>query len=329
MAVAHRHTEVAESQRVKAAGGQILNQKDIAGRFRHLGPVGQQMLSVHPVIYVPLPESAFALGDFVLVMRKHVVHAAGVNVKPLAQVLVRHGGTFNVPAGEPLAPGAVPLHIPPRLGRLPEGKIARVALQGIGVSPHAFQQVAAEIAGQLAVFGAAVHIEVDVAAGFVGRPAVQQRSDHRQHFRDVARGPGEHMGRQDVDPFLIPPEAIGVELRDFGHGFALGQRRQDHLVAAGLHQLLAHMPHVGDVLDVIDLIAVRNQDAADPVGHQVGAEVADVGIAVHRRPAGVHSDAAGGDGPDFLNGFGEGVIDAQHIGASCRGLPERVCVAAF
>ena len=319
MAVAHRHTEVAERQRVKAAGGQILNQKDIAGRLGHFGAVGQQMLPVYPIVDVRRAESPLALGDFVLVVRKYVVHAAGVDVKPLAQVFVRHRRAFNVPTGKTLAPGAVPFDVAARLGGFPKGKIAGIAFQRVGVGADAFQQVAAEIAGQFAVVGAAVDIKVDVAAGRVGGAVVHQGADHGQHFGDVMRGPGELVGGQYVQPGLVLPETVGVELGDFGDGFALGQRGQDHLVAAGFHQFLAHMPHVGDVLDVIDRVAVNGQDAADPVGHQVGTQVADVGIAVHRRPAGVHRDAARRDGPDFVNGLGEGIVDTQHTASPLPG----------
>ena len=102
------------------------------------------------------------------------------------------------------------------------------------------------------------------------------------------RRPGEHVGLLDVDALFIFPENAGVEFANFLEGLAFGQGGHNHLVAAGLGQLLPHMAHVGDVLDVIDLVAVYFQDAANPVGHQVGAQVADVSVAVHRRPAGVH-----------------------------------------
>ena len=324
MAVAHGHTQVAEGQRVKAARAQVCNQKHIARRFRHFGAVSQQMLTMHPVVHVLPAEGALALGDFVFVMGEHVVHAARVNVKPRAQIFMGHSGTFNVPAGEALTPGAVPFHIAPRLGSLPQRKVPRVALQRVGVGPYAFQQVAAEVPRQLAVFGAAVDIKVNVAAGCVGGPVVQQRPHHRQHFGDMLRRPGKYMGGQDVHSFLIPPEAVGVELRDFRDGLALGQGGQNHFVAAGFYQFLPHMPHIGNVFDVIDLVAVRRQDAPDPVRHQVGAQVSHMGIPIHRWPAGVHRNAARRNWPDFRNGLGQSVVDAQHGGHLLPGLPEGI-----
>ena len=48
---------------------------------------------------------AFALGDFVFVMREHQVYAATMNVKSLAQILARHRTAFDMPAGTAPAPG--------------------------------------------------------------------------------------------------------------------------------------------------------------------------------------------------------------------------------
>jgi hypothetical protein len=52
------------------------------------------------------------------------------------------------------------------------------------------------------------------------------------------------------------------------------------------------MADVGDVLDVQDLDAVVEQDPPNEIGQEKRPEVADVGVAVDRRPAGVHPDTA-------------------------------------
>ena len=58
-------------------------------------------------------------------------------------------------------------------------------------------------------------------------------------------------------------EAASVKLGNLLDGLALGQGGKNHLVAAGLDQLLAHVAHVGDVLDVVDLQAVVRECPAD------------------------------------------------------------------
>ena len=226
---------------------------------------------MHPVVDVLLAEGPFTLGDLILVMRKYVVHAARVDIEPLPQILVRHSRAFDVPTGESLTPRAIPLHVPSRFGCLPQREITGVALQRVRFRPHPFQQVAAEVAGKLAVLGVAVHVEVDVPAGFVGCPLVHQSPNHVQHLGNVVGRPGENVGGQNVDPLLVLPEHVSVKLAYLLEGLSFGQRGHDHLVAAGLRQLLPHVPHVGDVLDVVHVVPVSYQNPAYPVRHQIGA----------------------------------------------------------
>ena len=101
------------------------------------------------------------------------------------------------------------------------------------------------------------------------------------------------MGRLDIHPGFVPVERIGVEIGDVLDRLAFGQGRQNHLVTPGFYQLLTHVAHVGDVFDLVDLAAAGLDDPADPVGHHIGAQVADMGVAVNRGPAGVHSDPVG------------------------------------
>ena len=64
--------------------------------------------------------------------------------------------------------------------------------------------------------------------------------------------------------------------------------RDEHRVRAAVEALVAQVADVGDVLDVEDLDAVVEQRPPDQVGQQVAAQVADVGVAVDGRAAGVH-----------------------------------------
>ena len=74
---------------------------------------------MHPVVDVLTAERALTLGNFIFVVGKDVVHSPGVNVEPLAQILVGHGRAFNVPAGESFPPGAGPFHVSPRFSGFP------------------------------------------------------------------------------------------------------------------------------------------------------------------------------------------------------------------
>ena len=183
---------------------------------------------------------------------------------------------------------------------------------GSASARNALQQIHAGVAGKLAVVGEAGHVEIDVSAPLVGVTLLHQRADYRQHFGDVLAGPREHVSIHYVQPRLVAMETASVQLGDLLDGLALGQGGEDHLVATGLHQFLTHMADVGNVLDVMDLEAVMHEGPANPVGHHVGPQVADMGVAINGRPAGVHAHFARLCGLDLFYPFCQGVVDTQH-----------------
>ena len=89
---------------------------------------------------------------------------------------------------------------------------------------------------------------------------------------------------------------VGVELRDVPDGLAFAGGALFHLVVAGVG-VAGQVAHVGDVHDVVHLVAVVLERTDQEVFENVRAEVADVGEMVHRRATTVH--AHGG------NAFGE------------------------
>ena len=186
-----------------------------------------------------------------------------------------------------------------------------VPLQRVRFRPHALQQVAANVPGELAVVRKARHIEVNIPARFVGVATLQQLPRHGHHFRYVLRGPGEDVGGQYIDLRLVLVEAVGIKLRDLLGCPSFGKGGQNHLVPAGLHQLLPHVAHVGNILDVVDLQPLDLQNPPYPVGHKVGPQIPDVGVTVHSWPASVHAHLSRLNRLDFLHLLGQRVVYAQ------------------
>ena len=88
---------------------QIAHGEEIAQGFGHLLALDLQHLIMHPdARKLPLGVRAAALRDLVLVVGEHQVVAAAVDVEALAQKRMRHGRAFDMPAGPPATPGAVP-----------------------------------------------------------------------------------------------------------------------------------------------------------------------------------------------------------------------------
>ena len=96
--------------------------KKLPERFGHLLAFHLQEAVVHPDLgQRMIVMGAFALGDLVLVMGKHQIDAAAMDVEGLAQIFARHGRAFDVPAGTAAAPG----RIPARRARRPKASTAR------------------------------------------------------------------------------------------------------------------------------------------------------------------------------------------------------------
>ena len=113
---------------------------------------------------------------------------------------------------------------------------------------------------------------------------------------------------------LVGVEGGLVRGGDLGRRLGLEAGLDEHPVLAAVEPLVAQVPDVGDVLDVEDVEAVVEQRPPDEVGEQVGAQVADVGVAVDRRAARVHPHAARLERLDRLDGRVQRVAQARVMG---------------
>ena len=174
-------------------------------------------------------------------VREAEVEAAAVDLELGAEVLLRHRRALDVPARASGPPGRVPLRVLVRLRRLPEGEVAGVFLQ---VARLLGDHVVRLRARERAVRGIGRHAEVDVAAGLVGEPAVDQLADESDYLRD-------DLGRARLDVWPAEPELVGVV--DVPLRRLLGQLGAPHLLPRG--RLVDLVIDVRDVLDELDLVA--------------------------------------------------------------------------
>ena len=102
------------------------------------------------------------LDQLVLVVGEDQVEAAAVDVEVAAQVLHAHGRAFDVPAGPPRPPGALPRRLA-GLRAFPEREIAGMPLERRRLDPGAGLQVLGVAVAELAILGRLAHVEVDVS----------------------------------------------------------------------------------------------------------------------------------------------------------------------
>src|SRR5579863_10377957 len=92
----------------KTFGQQIAQREKVAEGFAHLFAFHEQMRAVQPIFYEGLAGGAFALGDFILVMREDQILAAQMQIETRPEKFHAHGAALDMPAGAALAKGAGP-----------------------------------------------------------------------------------------------------------------------------------------------------------------------------------------------------------------------------
>jgi len=113
------------------------------------------------------------------------------------------------------------------------------------------------------------------------------------HFGDVIGGDRPARGLADVEIGEVGLERGGVMRGDVPDRLGRGAGGGFHLVVAGVG-VGGQMADIGDVDDMGERIALPGQRAAQRVGEDIGAQVADVGVIVDRRAARINADAPGG-----------------------------------
>ncbi len=153
------------------------------------------------------------------------------------------------------------------------------------------------VAGQCAVLGVALHVEVDVTARRVRVAVLDQTFHHLDHLRHVARGPWLD-GRWQHAQLVVGPRERPLERRR-----PLPPRSTG---AGGLVENLVvdvrHVAHEGNV------VAVRQQPATQHVESDAAANVSDVRITLNCRPTQVHRCMSGGQRNKIPKGPRTGVV---------------------
>ena len=196
-----------------------------------------------------------------------------------------------MPAGVTHAPGRIPLEgLVLKLGfGKPQDKVILVPLVGILLHalPDAHCQILLVVVIEDIVLFQRGGIKVNIAPGNIGAPLVKEGADHVYILRNAVRGGLHHVGPLDIQLVAVGEKRVGVELGDLHHRLVLPAGALEHFVLAGIG-VGGQVAHIGDIHDTLYVIAQITQGFFQHILHNIGAEVADVGVVVYRRAAGVH-----------------------------------------
>src|SRR5688500_4249814 len=124
----------------------LARREEVAERLRHLLVVDVEEAVVHPDLGELPAGGAAGLRDLVLVMRELEVESAAMDVEMIAELLRRHRGALDVPAGSSFAPRRRPRGFAGLRG-LPQHEVERVALRFVHFDARARAQVVELAAG--------------------------------------------------------------------------------------------------------------------------------------------------------------------------------------
>src|SRR5262245_3859993 len=310
-AIVGAETEEAVCQRIVPLVDQALEPQEPARGLRHLAVVDLEERAVHPEVGETGAVAGFRLGDLVGVVDGRVILAAGVDVEERPQILDRHRRTFDMPAGEADSPGTRPFHLPLLILRaeLPEREVGRVALFP-EVDARAGPETRHVQSREVPVVAELRRVEVDAVARAIGKTLRLDALDEGDLLGDVIGRLAPDTRVQDVEPSQIVAERLGVELGDLPRGLPGSPRARFDLVLAGV-RVRGEMAHVGDVHHVRDRVTGEGERAVQDVHEDVRAEVADVRVVVHRRPAAVESDLVSMERHELARASGPRVIESN------------------
>ena len=278
------------------AGGEVQDQRlaadlvehlgqpaDVADRLGHLLALGRpracRCASTSAPAACPRPATVWAISFSWCGKTRSMPPPWMSNSEP--QQLLGHRRALDVPARPAAPPRRVPRRVLALLVRLPEREVERVLFQVGAFDALALVHLVDVAARQRAVLGQRAHAEVDVAAGRVGVPALDQRADQVEDRLHVLGGERLVVGPAEAEPLGVGHVVGGHLARQVGR-LAPGRPR-------GVVDLVVD---VGDVGHERHAVALVLEEALQLREDHERPRVADVHARVDGRPAGVDADRA-------------------------------------
>ena len=279
-----------------------MQHQGVAERLRHFPAFDAEHAVVQPCAREnPATVRAGRLRDFVFVMRKQQIVAAGVDVDRFAEVCCDHRRALDMPAGASAPPGTVPAR-QIGCGRFPQHEIGRVLLVRGDFYARAGDHFVGRAARQLAVLRERRDIEQHMTFSRVSMVTGDQAFAHGDDLRDMRGGVGCDIGR--IDPELR--HIFGV-----GGGIAGGDRvdRDAGLCGGGIDLVV----DVGDIARVDDVIgSVEAPEQTDQQAeHHRPACIADMHVVVDRGAAQIHRHPGGVQGAEILDLARERIVQSE------------------
>ena len=226
-------------------------------------------------------------------VREHEIHAATMYVKLIAKILPAHSGTFAVPAGESIAPGAWPTHDVLWLCLLPQCEISLILLlthtsESITTGILQVLQCATREYAVLIVLIVFLDVEIYRTVADVCVAIVQYLLHQLLLLYDMTSGMWLDRWWKHVEFFHRRVEATGIVLC-YLHWFQLFQASLLGYLVLALVCVVLQMAYIGNVSHVAHLVAQMLQVAEENIEGDGWTCVSQMCIAINGRTADIHA----------------------------------------
>ena len=247
--------------------------------------------------------SGYRLGDFALMMREKQIHSPAMYIKSLTQIFGSHRGTFEMPTGKTVAPRRRPTH--DMLGRrfFPQCKVERIPFLGLTVERTSRTQQFFDITTRkfsvVMIFVVLLHIKVNRPFAHIGIAVFENLFYILDLFDDMPRSMRLDTGRQHIERLHRFVVAVEIKLYHL-HRFELFETGFFRDLILSLIGIVFEMSHIGDIAHIAYLITDVFQVTEKQIKCNGRAGMTQMGIAIYRRTAHIHSRIGRIDRYEFL-----------------------------
>ena len=260
-----------------------------------------------------LVKAALALRNFVCMVHRNVVDAAGVNIEMLAEIFHAHCGTFNMPARVAASPRRIPGHcliFKLRFGE-PKHKVIRVALVLIdyrnrAASGTGFQFVKVQPC-KLAVIRVSGYVKIKVSVCHIGMAVCLKLFDKLNHLCNMLSRLAFVIRAAYIQRINVFVKCFRIKFSNFENALVTLLGSLNHFIFAVV-SIACKMADISYVHNVVYFIAEKSQRLIKHIKKDISTQISDMSIIIDCRATTVKANLARLNRLEFLHGASHRVI---------------------
>ena len=295
---------------------ELLQGNEVIVALTHFLTRDRDHVIMHPVVYGLMTQSGTRLRNLRLMVREDQIQTTSVDIKLLTEVLRTHRGALHMPSRETFTPRTRPMHDMLRTRFLPKGKVVTVlflllTVQLTGLGHNIVEVSAAQLTIRI-ILRVFLYVHIHAAVRHIGIAFVQNLLHKSNLLNDMSARMRLNRRRQDIKGCHIAVVTVGIELNNLHRLQLLQTRFLSYLILAFIGVML-QVTHIGDITNITHFVAQKLKVAVQHIERDSRTGVTQMGIAIHRRTAYIHTDMSLMKGLECFLKSSNRVVNFQHI----------------